>query len=224
MTEHGILMSAPMVRAILDGRKTQTRRVVSRNNSTVLGYSARAKRWARWWTEALWADAVPTQETAEALHVPCGGDHAGDAIYRVRPIWEPGDRLWVRETWCQVPVEMGGDLDEYIYRADMTLEQQHAESTVRRIARSMTARWRPAIHLPRRAARIVLSVTSVRGQLLQGITDADALAEGISNDDYITHRSEFAELWQSINAKRPGCSWPDNPWVWAITFVREVPA
>lgn len=220
MSEHGILFSAPMVRAILDGRKTQTRRVVTRNNSTVLGHNARAKRWAQWWTDARWDQSVPTRESAHALHVPCGDPDAGDAIYRVRPIWQPGDRLWVRETWCQVPDEMRSDFDEYIYRADMTERQRLDELAVRRVARTLLARWRPAIHMPRRAARIVLDLVDAKGGRLQNISDADALAEGIENDDFITPRSQFAELWQSINGERPGCAWADNPWVWVLTFKR----
>jgi hypothetical protein len=226
VSEHGILFSAPMVRAILDGRKTQTRRVATRNNSTVSGHNARAKFWAQWWADALWNQAIPTQQTASALHVPCGGPDAGGAIYRVRPIWQPGDRLWVRETWCEVPDEMRSDFDEYIYRADMTERQRLDELSVRRVARTMLARWRPAIHMPRRAARIVLTVTHARGQRLQDISESDAEAEGVngpscSDEAYGWYPSgAFRELWESINGKRPGCSWADNPWVWALTFER----
>lgn len=184
MMERPILFSGPMVRALLDGRKTQTRRVVK-------------------WRGGL-----------DMLGLPC-------------PYGEPGDRLWVRETWAPRDSEAflrhEVEADKLFYRAD---DERHLLTD---------GRWRPSIHMPRWASRITLEVASVRVERVQDITDADALAEGVTNygDDSQfppgfsmstraarkwRPRREFRDLWDSINGKRPGCAWSDNPWVWAVTF------
>jgi hypothetical protein len=163
VTEHGILFSAPMVRAILEGRKTQTRRVLNPMHISVTG---------------------------ELLRWPYG---------------DRGDRLWVRETW-----RVGSD-NRVHYRADEP---------------DGGGPWRPSIFMPRGASRITLVVTDVRPERLQDISEGDAEREGVdgpscSDEAYGWYPSgSFRDLWISLNGKRPGCSWADNPWVWVLTFER----
>lgn len=222
MKERPILMSAPMVRAILAGTKTQTRRVVRHPNI------ADVEEWA-----------PPTNEDPrwELGYRPTGG--AGASLGHVRcPYGGPGDRLWVRETWglhihtdytCWNRDSIRGRSPEDLacswalaYAADAT---------------SVYDFWRPSIHMPRWASRITLDVTSVRVERLQDITEEDARAEGVEPmkgvgaDQPIIdvprrgrtqgthpHVLAFAVLWDTINGKR--AHWQSNPWVWVISFRR----
>lgn len=192
MTDRPILMSAPMVRAILDGRKTQTRRAVK-------------------------LDATPTPM------------HGWDVLNRYRcPYGQPGDRLYVRETWARDDED--GTL---IYRADVG-QGGDADDWQRSINEGVTRyRWRPSIHMPRSASRILLEITGVRVERLQNISETDALAEGIAPaGDWngfqladTTHYSgnpvdSYFSLWEHING--PG-SVEANPWVWVIEFQRVRP-
>jgi hypothetical protein len=90
-------------------------------------------------------------------------------------------------------------------------------------------RWRPSIHMPRWASRITLEITGIRVERVQEIGEEEARAEGCDGDCPIGYipayqraplAYHFAQLWDQINGKRPGCSWNDNPWVWAISFRR----
>lgn len=190
--ERPILFSGPMVRAILAGTKTQTRRV------------------------AKLRDPSSTYVTRDDDGWPVTADEAGVWHRDICPYGQPGDRLWVRETWGRRPEGPGG----IIYRAEWTLEDEQLE------IRDWP--WRPSIHMPRWASRITLEITETRVERLQAISKDDAKAEGIApfaarypegfdRDGYI---AGFAQLWDSINCKRPGCTWSDNPWVWALTFRR----
>jgi hypothetical protein len=194
--ERPILFSAPMVRAIFDGRKTQTRRIVklagrtvdSRSDGTL--YVARATR--------------SPQETS--FTVPC-------------PYGAPGDRLWVRETFSMMNRErtlattelydqQPTDL-EVVFRAD----EDHGHKA-----------WHPSIFMPRWASRITLEVTGVRVERLHSITDDDARAEGCLGYPGAvdaTPREEFEELWKHINGLE---SWRANPFVWVVSFKRLIPA
>lgn len=197
MKERPIIFSAPVVRTVLEGRKTQTRRVVKRQPNGTRG--------------AMELTLSPP---------PC-------------PYGEPGDRLWVKETWQDwCPLWNGhwcgcGDKKQkaarhrVVYRADDEEAQQ--------INGSGPLRWRSPIFMPRWASRLTLEVTEVRVQTVQEISDEDALAEGVSWGPGVqesnirkwgtqqTARMRFADLWDSINEKR-GYSWESNPWVWAISF------
>ena len=92
----------------------------------------------------------------------------------------------------------------------------------------MFGRWRPSIFMPRWASRILPDVTDVRVERVQDISEADAHAEGVEHREHVLAsyldggvlRGYYEALWDTINAKRPGCSWADNPWVWVITFPR----
>jgi hypothetical protein len=212
MKERPILFSGPMVRAILEGRKTQTRRIIKSKGTWSVedadDFSNR--KWPGYEDEyGTWTD------------MPCSYGN-------------PGDRLWVRETFsswhhgCQWH--------------DCTREGRSKVSCSNLFYRSThhfpddDQRWVPSIFMPRWASRITLEITRVWVERLQDISNADCTAEGItasgkavklSNGSYAqagryenkasTVRQLFSELWTSING--PG-SWNANPWVWAIEFAR----
>lgn len=202
MKERPILFSGPMVRAILEGRKTQTRRVV----------------------KGRWLPLVEAVMRVNGRWVWTTMDYD-----LTTPYGEPGDRLWVRETWAAFDLDWswpgrprdlsGGPWPNIVYRADDGLDEHGWK------------RWRPSIHMPRWACRITLEVTDVRVERLKDITEDDAMAEGwikrpdLSKDPEVhadACRDWFVDLWDSINAKR-GYGWETNPWVWRIEFqVKEV--
>lgn len=122
------------------------------------------------------------------------------------PYGQPGDRLWVRETWAPVPSGPCRPDNPVMYAA--TVEKPHIWT------------WKPSIHMPRWASRITLEVTGVRVERLQDISNADCWAEGMCDDnnpEQKLNRRWFSELWESING--PG-SWEQNPWVWVVEFRR----
>jgi hypothetical protein len=226
MKERGIIFSAPMVRAILDGSKTQTRRVVKPQPAPHHGIQAMfgtSPDGFAFGTPGVWREV--------------GADYPdGPEDDRRCPYGVVGERLWVRETFSAPP---GGERrDECIYRADVTPEQ---ERETRQLARSHPAlvgqgRWTPAIHMPRWASRVTLEITGVRVQLLQELSEEDAKAEGVTTGPQqgkvngepatlypMTHRMAFTWLWNVINGERPGCSWQSNPWVWCVSFRRIEP-
>lgn len=176
MKERPILFSAPMVRAILEGRKTQTRRVIKPQPESHLD-----------------PDSVKGAWESGFIDVKC-------------PYGQPGDRLWVRETFAWLPDGLNADQNHgrYHYRADGDL----------------AVKWQPSIHMPRIASRITLRIKDVRVERLQDISDADALAEGVDQTNtsirgYAAER--FKRLWSSINGAD---SWHSNPWVWVIEFKK----
>ena len=200
MKERPILFSAPMVRAILDGSKTQTRRVVKQDREGLL-------------------DCEPTP--------------AWDAFWQcvACPYGKPGDRLWCRETFAIVPrtayarsegvqqmLRPDDDHDAAIYRAGWDRSNGGF-------------RWRPSIHMPRWASRILLEIVSVRVERLQDISEDDARAEGIAYSErfegYCTGEAEhfnshdprqsYFSLWEAINGAGSVAA---NPWVWVVEFKR----
>lgn len=192
--ERPIIFSAPMVRALLDGRKTQTRRIVKPQPeySDVAGafgtWVFKQRQAGDWW---LWPNA-------------------SDKVLAECPYGVPGDRLWVRETWCPSP-------DGIIYRAT---EAEHG------IAQPDDYNvWKSAIHLRRADARITLEITDAHVERLQDISQEDCRAEGCAGGHgaipgyaySATPREHFRYVWQAING---GDSMHDNPWVWALTFKR----
>lgn len=191
MKERGILFSAPMVRALLDGTKTQTRRVA---------------------------------------------DTGLDTLARTCPYGQPGDRLWVRETFfaygrwekrhnartmrdeCRFVDMTTGCGYAYQYAADnpnLALAQ----------GRGPTPAWttRPAIFMPRVASRVLLEILSARVERLQDINEADAVAEGTqpvpvaSGEESASYIAGYRQVWEAING---GDSWAANPWVWVLEFKR----
>jgi hypothetical protein len=211
--ERPILFSGPMVRALLDGRKTQTRRVIR----------LPADR-GQWESSDLQGHAVIwNTTTGKVISCPHGA---------------PGDRLWVRETWCQ-EVDRDGRLIEgkALYAADgqeVFLSDGDGGTAWRPDGRARSP-WRSPLFMPRWASRITLELTAVRVERLQDISEADAVAEAapckmVTNlypeqcgcflaEDEPTHH--FALLWDSLNAKR--APWASNPWVWVLEFRRVTP-
>lgn len=235
MKERPILFSAPMVRAILDGSKTQTRRIVKGVKhfpefGSAVGMVGGAWRYGSpaglglaergdCWSVTLDADHLKRMCTQEAY-----GWGAGAGC----PYGPPGDRLWVRETWSTHACFDG------VPPAKLTTRSLHywADGEIK------TGKGRPSIHMPRWASRITLEITGVRVERLQDISIQDAKAEGAwGPDDSIVDkvatyfgidvlaanpRLAFQMLWESINGPD---SWQANPWVWAIDFKRlEQPA
>ena len=196
-----ILFNTEMVRAILDGRKTCTRRVIELPENM---------------------DGVPVGKSGDSSN-PLGFMYPGGIK---RPPYQPGDILYVRETWCALPVNEAGHMrghSIYYYRADGDLRPE-----------GWRGKWRPSIHMPKEAARIWLKVTDVRVERLQDITEEGAKKEGaIDNRGFIhspnneydnvhTAREHFVKIWNNTikksNLDRYG--WEANPWVWVIEFER----
>lgn len=233
--EKPILFSAPMIRAICDGSKAQTRRTaklrVVGNITTIQVLRGEHKG----------SFAYLTDEHGIAWS-PAGGDPLRPYPHPERccPYGEPGDRLWVRETWapCSEHIEERGEAEAIadakaqmpwstiVYRADAN--GGYVGATVKR--------WRPSIFLPRWASRISLAITGVRVERLQAITGEAICAEGavarahhdqnlgkcpVSSFDgkaYVDLRSLWAAGWDEINGKR--AAWSTNPWVWVVEFQR----
>ena len=228
MTEHGILFNAPMVRALLDGSKTQTRRAL-KVRCQEIGERDYGSRWP--WSE----------------HPDTAADH-----WHACPYGQPNDRLWVRETTHRRPMlnlltgePLAPEYDGGAYTVDGVdvLTPDGFD-----LAWWYSRKSCPSIHMPRWASRILLEITGVRVERLQGISEADALAEGVSSvrtrEWDLQHFPEwrhqfdaactegvkpplgplpsksFSALWESINGAG---SWAANPWVWVVEF-RRVPS
>lgn len=217
--ERPILFSAPMVRAILEGTKSQTRRIVKPQPPAYAGDIEESSDYP-----------------GEFFYWLGGSDHGATFLC---PYGQPGDRLWVRESWLFVGTDMArlgrthvnqDGVIEYQDGTRQTFTTHHAN-----VERWMTRKqqWRPSIHMPRWASRILLEVTAVRVERLKSISQEDALEEGVtrqmlndfgcaageSEEDFNFHRARrtFQLLWESING--PG-SWEANPWVWVVEFKR----
>ncbi|WP_311181494.1 hypothetical protein [Pseudomonas aeruginosa] len=239
--ERPILFNDQMVRAILEGRKTVTRRAVkglqipTEDKTTPhegLRWSALGQRHLRYGFNVFGS----TEEECAHELARCG----------VCPFGKPGDRLWVRETHAQVfevdipdgrpagPIGTAGSPGRpdwkcrYVYRSDgeMPNVQWH------HVGDSQPVRWTPSIHMPRRASRILLEITAVRVERLQDISEKQALAEGVelegegvcwagaagtASDSPV---ESFRLLWELINGAG---SWNANPWVWVVEFKRVTP-
>ena len=219
MKERPILFSAPMVQALLSGSKTQTRRVVKPKIAEPLDYFGSKSDDD---DDDRTLDELLGQRTEEkGLRVWCA-DYPEEGSVVVRcPHGQPGDRLWVRETW-----QKAGGGTGYWYRATDDKADNGA---------SPVGHWKPSIHMPRAASRITLEITGVRVERLQDISEADCWAEGVYAGnacrcknplDFVRSCGHcglrlidavglYQTLWESING--PG-SWGLNPWVWVIEF------
>lgn len=197
MKQTPILFSTPMVKALLDGRKTQTRRILK-------DQPVKAK----------------AHDGFSFLNVP-----------KIGPIWDaknkcpygqPGDLLWVRETWYN---DAGFGSPIYYYRADGEFDELFVRHKLGQVG---PFKWKPSIYMPKAAARIWLRITDVRVERLQDISEDDAEAEGILIDDeglmcfdyinktmrHIVPEESYKSLWESINGPE---SWDANPWVWVVS-------
>lgn len=212
MSEKGIIFSGPMVQAILDGRKTQTRRVFKVTDPLGKKHPVTSPR-----------ESIEQFDDGSFHYLSTGGMSGPYPC----PYGQPGDGLWVREAWCHV------DGQDY-YRADFDQADLKHEKRVRKLCPDLAAaypesRWKSSRHMPRWASRITLEITGIRVERVQDISEADAKAEGVEPITEMTaawgpqqtpHWFAFMKLWDSLNDKRPGCSWNDNPWVWCISFKR----
>ena len=219
--ERPILFSGRLVRAILEGRKSVTRRVVAKSNS-----SAGSGRWE--WLDLEQAHAEALWGVTPGLKAPTSKappDYCPECWTRVYPRYEVGDRLWVKETHAIVPRTAYAQ-SEGVQQAFKPHDDHDAAVYREGWTRSAPGRWRPSIHMPRWASRITLEVTEVRAERLREITEPDCEAEGIPgytfargclSDSPPDPRWKFIELWDSINAAR-GFGWDANPWVWVIRF------
>jgi hypothetical protein len=179
-----------MVKAILDGRKSQTRRVIKPQPE--VDDIGRIWFHNRTRTEGV-ADTRPGTVSHGLQYCPYG---------------QPGDGLWVRETHA-LDVPGCEDQGGVSYRAD------HQDPRGDGPAHPM--KWRPSIHMPRWASRTTLEVTDVRVERVMDISEGDAVAEGVEFCSMCSARDMFEGLWDSINAAR-GFGWDVNPWVWCVTF------
>ncbi|EPB0431607.1 hypothetical protein ACQ9W4_003491 [Klebsiella pneumoniae] len=206
MKERGIIFNGEMVRAILDGRKTQTRRPVK----------------------------FPVHDKNLGCEL-AGNELAGELSagnYLNSAFGKPGDRIWVRETFCPVDDTQYGGEKWVDYRATPKFEASHPAGWDCAPNDAEALKWRPSIHMPRWASRILLEITDVRVERLNAISEEDARAEGIIDGGCLNcgepepcgcanpehdATDAFAYLWQSIYGQE---SWNANPWVWVISFER----
>ncbi|MFM4048650.1 hypothetical protein [Klebsiella quasipneumoniae] len=206
MTERGMIFNAEMVRAILDGRKTQTRRPVK----------------------------FPVHDKNLGCEL-AGNELAGELSagnYLNSAFGKPGDRIWVRETFCPVDDTQYGGEKWVDYHATPRYEASHPAGWDSAPNDAEALKWRPSIHMPRWASRILLEITDVRVERLNAISEEDARAEGIIDGGCLNcgepepcgcanpdpdATDAFAYLWQSIYGQE---SWTANPWVWVIEFER----
>lgn len=245
-----ILFNAEMVRAILEGRKTVTRRVVKLKGYTITGIPS----WSDGKGRVFWFDVVQKGQAPTAKTATCR---------MIDPPYQVGDTMWVRETWIK-------DVEKYFYRADFdsdfldpceTLSGGYPSYCVYHpgcdgcMRERQRIRWRPSIHMPKEATRMFLRVTGVQVERLQDITEEGALTEGVPNEwpmapvycpyckgeglvgavhpvslgymevdclECAKATSRFSNLWYSTikPADRPLYGWEANPWVWVIEFER----
>lgn len=196
-----ILFNTDMVSAILDGRKTVTRRLVKKR-------------------QCMLADRKEPHEL-DRKYAPFDGMTDAELVMcTYRPPYQAGSTLYVRETWCNANRE-GAD-PEYYYFADTRLCEDYE---------SAEWKWRPSIHMPKQAARIWIKVTDVRVERLQDMNTGDFLAEGVVirpeafNDPgnaYWQAREKFVHIWDATikKAEKDRYGWDANPWVWVIEFER----
>lgn len=225
MKERGILFSAKMIKKILSGEKTQTRRVVKELGGNRGGPVGPHVKWFERGRED------PTRW--------CGMDGLGSLGWVRCPYGEPGDRLWVRETWQAIKNEIPDDFGKvYAVEGAASIPKQRgiwsvafaADDSWKELdAEERGFSWRPGIHMPRWASRILLEVEDVGVERLSAISEVDALAEGVAEDlsypDGPNHpptiersaRDAYFELWAEINGK---ASLDADPWVWVVDFRR----
>lgn len=213
MKERGMIFNGDMVRAILDGRKTQTRRIMKPQPD-----HCPPPRGGHWWPSNVFKTMLHVEEEMQNGKGGWGG-LVGDAC----PFGDVGDRIWVRETWAEAGA-CAPDLK--LYRANYP---EHVPSHYESVPSADQVRWTPSIHMPRWASRILLEITDVRVEQVQSISQADAIAEGAPRShpsiDAVSQehgfpdfsRSWFGQTWQSIYGAE---SWQTNPWVWVIEFKR----
>lgn len=225
-----ILFSTPMVQAIINLLKNQTRRIIK----IPVDYTFKTISTTR----RLWDNSKepnPNPIKSEAVFI----DTTGKEV-RIKSKIQPGDILWVRETFVPIYIneEFEGSRVEFAYKAslDLAVEKYGKVKNGRGQRFIDSFKWKPSIFMPKDACRLFLECTNVRVERLQDISEKDAIAEGITeyaygywknyislfaggrpktNVDFISPCDSFESLWESINGKE---SWESNPWVWVYDF------
>jgi hypothetical protein len=235
--EKPILFSTAMVQAILQGNKSMTRRVVKPQPQNMPNGAYLAKMPTPWLGYNIFYLATLSEGVITKY-------------WQSKGYCLEGDTLWVRETWrerygmsyaffngCWQPVD---DIREIEYKAggsgffNGALNLCPCEDV--KIEWGEWSKWKPSIHMPRKAARLFLTVKNIRVERLHDITEEDAMAEGVGNDEdpywkpscndpdsggSPTYKKSFEYLWDLINSKR-GYGWDTNPWVWIVEFERKL--
>lgn len=215
MKERPILMHARSINGILEGRKMQTRRIIKIPQVYLSSYGASIVKMSMVDGEAL-IEGWPKQEREMGNFGRC---------QRIKcPYGQPGDRLWVRETWRPKPwAKDRHSHPEVAYRAD---DKSGSLNQNLEILKKLLPGWKPSIHMPRWASRLNLEVLSIDVQRVQDISEADAKAEGcqipevmhadepIESYDYRTY---FRALWDDTNGAG---AWERNDWCWVVDFKR----
>jgi hypothetical protein len=213
-----ILFSTLMVKAILEGRKTQTRRIIK---PQPLVHNDVIKM------------PIPVDEYSKLL-----GEYTKKGytqIYTkgvlegmIAPLckYEVGDVLWVRETWTDPTPDQSGY--PILYKADfpMTYHGTEADPTQTITLQAKDYKWKPSLFMPRDACRLFLKIKNIRVERLQDISEEDSVSEGVKKNDWEfedgecpeTYKEGFKFLWESINGEK---SWEDNPFVWVIEFEKH---
>lgn len=205
MTERGMIFNSEMVRAILDGRKTQTRRIIK---DCTVG-----------------KDPISKFIQIGKKFIGCYPEDVPELIRECCPYGVPGDRIWVRGTWAEAGASAP---DLKLYRANYPA---HVPTHYENVPPAEDVRWTPSIHMPRWASRITLEITGVRVEQLKSISEEEARSEGVARlregfwkhyqpgwtQHQLSARGSFATLWDSIYGSG---EWYRNPWVWVIEFKR----
>lgn len=210
--EKPVLFGAEMVRAIMECRKTQTRRIINKLNGfgDITEFKVSDTRGYDWTfrnKRMLWNDL------------------RHDELMAACPWGKPGERLWVREAWQ--PWQLNGD-PAVLYRADKAILPCEEASKYQVFAAELP--WKPSIHMPRWACRLMLEITGIRVERIQDISEDDAIAEGckaeyheipdspFSPGEIAGHSAfeDFASLWHEAYPD----SWDRNDWVWVIDFKK----
>lgn len=228
MKERPIIFNTTMVKAIIDGRKTQTRRLVKPQPKFFKGEAG-----GHWWRCTHVHSMVRVED--ELLNP---GEYYKGFIDEVNPFGKKGDRLWVRETFCIGTIEeedhyQGSPKPLYVHQdGDPKQYPIYKEYCLRDNISIDDVLWKPSIHMPRSASRILLEITKIRIERLNQISSQDAVQEGLlklpASGRYVVNRGDqyfgaasnnpcevFKWLWESIYGSS---SWELNPWVWVVEF------
>lgn len=221
-----ILFSGPMVRAILEGRKTQTRRVIKPQPPDEWLPSEMTD------IHKMWSDGSFPMQNGEPIIKGWGVVNESGDWGCVCPHGKPGDNLWVRETWQALTRRFGVEYNPKVY-LDPDWEKWHKyyRATDGGLLPD-DSHWRPSIFMPRWVCRIELEITNVRVERLQSISEVDAIAEGVYTNKQAVEKlglpadtklsgscvDKYRIVWESINGKK--YPWVSNCWVWVISFRR----
>lgn len=205
MKERPILFSTEMVQAIMDNRKTMTRRIVKPQPEAPRAIYNDDECIAIMGTKEAGADGLLRFNWRCERYFPT--IYQDSSVYTHKcPYGQVGDVLWVREKWKKNDTPIGWPY--HYYAANDTFANPDNE------------KWKPSIFMPREACRIRLQITDIRAERLQDITEEDAKAEGYASDGDESARIWFSMLWDKINGPD---SWDANPYVWVISFKIYTP-